>query len=86
VLLDHLRFGEDKRLYVDPDLRGSGIGAALVAALESAARDIGLKVVTIQPERLGHMTPERFTGFGFEPTSQAAFGRSGHRLEKRLSS
>jgi putative acetyltransferase len=83
ALLDHLRFGEAKRLYVDPAARGNGIGAALVAALESAARDIGLRVLTITSAREGHMATDNFTRFGYQ-VAETVRGRSEILLEKRL--
>jgi len=47
--------GEIKRMYVVPSWRGRGAGAQLLAALESAARDLGLALVRLdtgasQPE------------------------------------
>ncbi len=82
ALVDHLRFGEARRLYVDPDARGNGIGAALVAALESAARDIGLRVLTATPGA-GHMSPDRLAGYGYR-LAETVRGRSGVLVEKRL--
>ncbi len=83
ALLDHLRFGEAKRLYVDPDARGNGIGAALVAALESAARDIGLRVLTITSARDGHMSTDNLARFGYQ-VAETVRGRTEVLLEKRL--
>jgi len=50
--------GEIKRMYVAPPLRGRGIGARLLAALEAEARRLGLSRIVLetgtrQPEALG---------------------------------
>ena len=47
--------GEVKRLWVDPDLRGHGLGRRLMGALEDAARTLGLTALQLgtgdrQPE------------------------------------
>jgi GNAT superfamily N-acetyltransferase len=47
--------GEVKRLWVDPDWRGHGIGRALMAALEQTARDLGLSDLELAT---GHRQPE----------------------------
>jgi len=39
--------GEIKRMYVVPEARGRGVGAALLAALEELARDLGYAVVRL---------------------------------------
>lgn len=83
ALLDHLRFGEAKRLYVAPDARGRGVGAALVTALESAARDIGLRVVKVSASDDGKRLRTRFESFGYT-IAEAARGRSGAVMEKCL--
>jgi putative acetyltransferase len=50
-------YGELKRMYVAPGVRGSGIGMQILAVLEALARDEGLPVVRLetgiaQPEAL----------------------------------
>ena len=41
--------GEVRRLWVDPGFRGQGIARALMAALEDASRDIGLRTCVSPP-------------------------------------
>lgn len=49
------RIGEIKRMYVVPAWRGRGAGAQLLAALEDAARDLGLATVRLDtgPKQAG---------------------------------
>jgi putative acetyltransferase len=52
------KFGEIKRMWVDPGQRGGGIGVALLDALVAAARVRGLSVLRLetgisQPEAIG---------------------------------
>jgi putative acetyltransferase len=48
ALVDNLRYGELKRLFVDAAARGLGLGQRLVAEAEAAARDVGLKVLRLE--------------------------------------
>jgi putative acetyltransferase len=41
-------FGEVKRMYTDPSVRGSGVGRKLLKAIEAAARDRGLHVLKLE--------------------------------------
>ena len=76
ALLDRLRYGEVRRLYVDEAARGHGIAAALVTALEAAAKDIGLRQVRIHEpngarrtfSRMGFRASESTTELWLEKT------------------
>jgi DNA-binding MarR family transcriptional regulator/predicted GNAT family N-acyltransferase len=46
-----LETGEIKRLWIDPDTRGLGLGRKLLAALEDAGRDMGLVRVRLDSNR-----------------------------------
>jgi putative acetyltransferase len=48
ALVDMLRYGELKRLFVDTAARGLGLGQRLVAEAEAAARDVGLSVLRLE--------------------------------------
>lgn len=48
ALVDMLRYGELKRLFVDTSARGLGLGQRLVAEAEAAAQDVGLKVLRLE--------------------------------------
>lgn len=48
ALADHRDYGEVKSMFVAPDARGSGAGAALMQMIESAARDAGLPVLKLE--------------------------------------
>ena len=80
VLMDHLRYAEMRRLYVAEDARGNGIAAALVAALESAARDIGLRRVYVSDTTGGAERRDTFSRLGFVPSAS----QSQRWLEKNL--
>lgn len=83
ALLDHLRYGEAKRLFVDANARGQGIAAALVSALEAAARDLGIRRITIAPGPNGQMSAEMMRRFGFQAI-ETSTGPAVAHLEKRL--
>ncbi|MHC0051895.1 GNAT family N-acetyltransferase [Actibacterium sp. D379-3] len=48
ALVDQGRYGEVKRLFVQPEARGLGLARALMASLEKAARDIGLCLIRLE--------------------------------------
>jgi putative acetyltransferase len=65
ALVDMLRYGELKRLFVDTAARGLGLGQRLVAEAEAAARDVGLKVLRLEtgPELLPAVRLYRSLGY-----------------------
>jgi putative acetyltransferase len=72
ALLDQLRYGELKRLFVDTAARGIGLGQQLVEEAETLARDIGLRVLRLEtgPELVPAVRLYRSLGY----TERAAFG------------
>jgi putative acetyltransferase len=46
-LLD-LRTAEAKRMYVEPDHRGRGVGSAVLASLEASARQLGAQRIVLE--------------------------------------
>ena len=48
ILNDPRGWGELKRMYVLPDQRGRGIGKRVLAELEAAARDSGLRLLRLE--------------------------------------
>jgi putative acetyltransferase len=48
ALVDMLRYGELKRLFVHASARGTGLGRRLVLEAEALARDIGLRVLRLE--------------------------------------
>jgi putative acetyltransferase len=48
ALVDMVRYGELKRLFVDTAARGRGLGQRLVAEAEASARDLGLRVLRLE--------------------------------------
>ena len=62
------REAEIRRMYVDPEARGRGLGRAVLEALEDAARVLGYEALRLetgdrQPEALG-----LYARAGFEPS------------------
>ena len=80
ALVDRVRFAEARRLFVVEDVRGNGIGAALVAAMEAAARDLGLRQVRLDTTvSTGHARRTfELSGFQISPSVEGAW------LEKSL--
>lgn len=73
-------WGELKRMYVRPALRGRGIAQGIIAALEGSARERGLALMRLetgvsQPEalrlyeRAGYARRGPFGGYGPDPLS-----------------
>ena len=74
------RYGEIKRIYVDPGARGRGVGGALMEALESSLLALGIDIVRLetgvrQPaaralyERRGYVRIPPFGEYGDDPLS-----------------
>jgi len=79
--------GELKRMYVEPSLRGQGVGHAMVAALEREARALGLTRVVLETgtrlapaialyERLGYVRIPLFGEYVSSPDTSLCFGKT----------
>ena len=78
---------ELKRMYVDPSVRGRGIGRALVAALESEARLLGVTKVVLETgtrlipaiklyEAMGYARIPLFGEYLSSPDTSVCFGKT----------
>lgn len=68
VLVDRINHGVLRHFFVRPDLRGSGIGTALIWELERAAIDLGLSRIVLQPED-GRRLGARAVEMGYVPAA-----------------
>jgi putative acetyltransferase len=59
--------GEIKRMYVDPSARGWGLSRALLKAVESEARRIGLTRLRLETGTRQHEAIALYTNHGYEP-------------------
>jgi GNAT superfamily N-acetyltransferase len=80
---------ELKRMYVDPAVRGQGIGRALVAALEGEARLLGVARVVLETgtrlapaiglyQAMGYVRVALFGEYLASPDTSLCFGKSLH--------
>jgi GNAT superfamily N-acetyltransferase len=58
---------EMKRMYVRPEARRKGVGLALVAALEQAARELGATRVVLETGTRQHEAMALYEGAGYRP-------------------
>jgi putative acetyltransferase len=79
--------GELKRMYVDPSVRGRGIGRALVEALECEARRLGMTRIVLETgtrlpaaiglyEAMGYAPIPLFGEYLASPDTSLCFGKS----------
>ena len=64
---DARRIGYVAELYVEPDMRGSGVGRALIERAEADFRARGLRKVSITVLRANVRARAAYEAYGFEP-------------------
>ncbi|MGA9275970.1 bifunctional helix-turn-helix transcriptional regulator/GNAT family N-acetyltransferase [Ilumatobacter sp.] len=64
------RVAEIKRMWLDPGLRGLGMGRRLLGDLESAARDLGCGEVVLDTNDALTTAIAMYRGAGYEPTER----------------
>ncbi len=80
-------YGEVKSLFVDPDARGKGVGAALMATLEDRARALGLPLLRLETGDTLDEAHRLYARQGFVPTGPfGGYVEGPHSvfMEKRL--
>jgi putative acetyltransferase len=65
-------YGEVKRMYVDPSVRGQRLGARLIAAIEDAAHTQGLRLAVLETGREQHEAVRLYERAGY--TYRGPFG------------
>ena len=79
---------EAKRMYVEPDQRGKGIGRAVLAGLEAAARQLGVHRLVLETGIHQHEALSLYRRAGFEQVDcwgEYASSPTSICLEKQLS-
>lgn len=69
---DGAPYGEIKRMYVNPARRGQRLGVRLLATLEHALRDEGVRLALLETGRDQHEAVRLYERAGYRP--RAAFG------------
>jgi putative acetyltransferase len=80
-------YGEVKSMWVDPAARGSGTGAALMAAVEALARAEGIAVLRLETGDTLHPAHRLYRRHGFRETGPFGDDREGPHsvfMERRL--
>lgn len=78
-------YGEIKRMWVHPSVRGLGVGRRILRALEQLARDRGMKSVRLDTHRALAEAIELYRGAGYQEVDR--FNRqpyAHHWFEKQL--
>ena len=65
-------YAELKRMYAKPEVRGKGVAKAVLARLETEARDVGIMIVRIETGNLQHEAMRFYEREGYAKCS--AFG------------
>lgn len=85
VIKCHPDFGEIKRMWVDPNARGLGVGRRILERLEAIARERGLPLLRLETNRTLNEAQSLYRSTGFEEVP--AFNHepyADHWFEKRL--
>ena len=63
------RWAEIKRMWTDPAARGQGVAAAMLAALEAAARARGVRLLRLETGNVSHAALGLYRRFGYAEIS-----------------